>query len=149
MLNFVYTLGTSTRTLDEFLEILKFYKIETVIDVRRWPSSARYPHFNKPFLFQFLEKNKISYHHLEALGGYRKESYEEYMKTEEFKIALESLISVIQKSISCIICAERFPWKCHRRFIGLELQNQGFKVFHIIEKGKIWIPKGVYSLRCF
>lgn len=149
MPDFVYTLGTSTRTLEEFLEILKFYRIETVIDVRRWPSSSRYPHFTKPSLSQFLEKNQILYHHLEALGGYREVTYEEYVKTKEFRETLKTLISIIEKSVSCIICAERFPWKCHRKFIAIELKNHGYKVFHIIEKGKVWVPKEISHLRCF
>ena len=137
----IYTLGTSNKTKEEFLEILKFYKIEAVTDVRRWATSQRFPHFKKENLMKILPENGISYYHLEELGGYRIESYENYMKTSTFKNALEKLIKIAKRQLTCIICAEKFPWRCHRRFIAKALEERGVEVLHIIEKNKIWKPK--------
>ncbi len=142
----IYTLGTSNRTQEEFLEILKFYKIQVVIDVRRWATSQKFPHFKKENLIKILPQNGISYYHLENLGGYRMESYENYMKTEAFKSALKKLINIAEKGLTCIICAEKFPWKCHRRFISKALEDRGIEILHIIEKNKIWKPKIVLFL---
>lgn len=137
----IYTLGTSNRTQEEFLEILKFYKIKAVADVRRWATSQRFPHFKKENLMKILPENNISYYHFEELGGYRRENYENYMKTSDFKMALEKLIRIGEKELTCIICAEKFPWRCHRRFISKALEEKGIEVLHIIEKSKIWKPK--------
>jgi len=143
----IFTLGTSNRTLEEFLEILKEYKIGTVVDVRHWPTSRLFPHFKKENLERFLKENKIEYYHLEKLGGYREGGYQNYMKTDEFKEGLEELIRISQfyncekvKNVA-IICAEKFPWKCHRALISQELEKRNFKVIHIIEKNRIWEPK--------
>ncbi len=137
----VYTLGTSNRSIEEFLEILNFYQISVIADVRRWPVSQRFPHFKKENLNKILEKNNICYYHLENLGGYRIENYEKYMETEKFIRALEELIEIIKHGLTCIICAERFPWQCHRRFISLALEKRKIEVLHILEKGKLWKPK--------
>lgn len=137
----IFTLGTSNRKIDEFLEILNFYQIERVIDVRRWPTSRLFPHFSKENLKKFLEKDGKEYYHLENLGGFRWGGYENYIKTKEFKKGLKNLIKIGQEKQSVIICAERFPWKCHRAFIAQELEKNGIKVFHLIEKDKIWQPK--------
>jgi uncharacterized protein (DUF488 family) len=139
----IYTLGTSKRTQEEFLEILKFYQIKAIADVRRWPTSQRFPHFKKENLIKILPENSISYHHLEDLGGYRIENYENYMKTSTFKSTLEKLIEIAKNDLTCIICAEKFPWRCHRRFIARALEEKGIEVLHIIEKGKIWKPKTI------
>jgi uncharacterized protein (DUF488 family) len=139
----IYTLGTSKRTQEEFLEILKFYQIKAIADVRRWPTSQRFPHFKKENLIKILSENSISYHHLEDLGGYRIENYENYMKTSTFKSTLEKLIEIAKNDLTCIICAEKFPWRCHRRFIARALEEKGIEVLHIIEKGKIWKPKTI------
>ena len=137
----IYTLGTSNRSIEEFLEILKFYQIEAVADVRRWPGSQRFSHLKKENLKKFLETKGIKYFHFEKLGGYRKEGYEKYMETEEFKNALQELIDLAKIKLTCIICAEKFPWKCHRRFIAKALEEKGIEALHIIEKDKNWKPK--------
>lgn len=145
----IYTLGTSNRSLEEFLEILREYKIKKVFDVRHFPTSRFFPHFKKENLEKFLKEKGIEYYHFEKLGGYREGGYENYMKTEEFKKGLDELIRISQfysdekskDSNLAIICAEKFPWKCHRAFLARELENRGLKIFHIIEKGRIWEPK--------
>ena len=137
----IFTLGTSNRSQKEFLEILKEYKIEAVVDVRHFPTSRFFPHFKKENLERFLREQKIDYIHIEKLGGFREEGYENYMKTKEFKEGLERLIEIAKKKKTAILCAERFPWKCHRAFISQELEKRNFKIIHIIEKDKIWEPK--------
>ena len=136
----IFTLGTSNRKIEEFLEILKHFRIKIVVDVRHFPTSKLFPHFKKENLEKILKENEIEYHHLEKLGGYRKGGYEEYTKTKEFKEGLENLIE-IAKERTAIVCAEKFPWKCHRAFIARELEKKGIKVIHIIEKDRIWEPK--------
>ncbi len=138
----IYTLGTSTRTLDEFLDILKHHGLKQVIDVRSFPKSSRFPHFNQEVLAKALTEAGISYHWLgKELGGYRRGGYEAYMRTKEFQEGLKRLLSLGQKAPSAIICAERFPWRCHRRYISQKLEEFGVEVRHIIEKGKLWRPK--------
>ncbi len=137
----IYTLGTSNRSIENFLEILKFYQISQVVDVRRFPTSKWFLHFKKENLERILKENKIKYFHFEALGGFRNGGYENYTKTEEFKKALKELIELSKKENTAIICAEKFPWKCHRFFIAKALENEGFEVLHILEKERIWNPQ--------
>ncbi len=141
-LKIIYTLGTSNRTLEEFLAILKQFGLKQVIDVRSFPQSRRFPHFSQNQLAKVLAQHQIAYHWLgPELGGFRREGYENYVKTEAFKEGLEKLLALAQKAPSVIICAERFPWRCHRRFISQKLAEQGVEVRHIIEPGKVWCPK--------
>jgi len=137
----IFTLGTSNRSQREFLKILKRYRIEAVADVRHFPTSRLFPHFKKENLEKFLKEKKIDYFHIEKLGGFRDGGYESYMKTKEFKEGFENLIEIAKKKRTAIICAEKFPWKCHRAFVSQELEKKGFKVIHIIEKDRIWEPK--------
>lgn len=136
----IYTLGTSRRSEEDFIEILLFYDIKTVIDVRRFPKS-KLQTFNKEYLQELLKKEGIKYLFLGLeLGGFRKGGYEAYANTDEFRSGIDKLEkSVIDNSV--ILCAERFPWKCHRRWIAKELHKRGWIVEHIIDKGKVWIPK--------
>jgi uncharacterized protein (DUF488 family) len=134
----IYTLGTSTRSLREFFLLLRFYQISQVVDVRRFPQSKNFPHFNKKNLEKFFKKKKIKYFHLEKLGGYQKGGYLAYTKTREFKKALLYLIDLAKNKRTALFCAERFPWRCHRRFIAQALKKKSFKVLHILEKGKVW-----------
>lgn len=137
----IYTLGTSNRILEEFLEILNHYQIQVVIDVRRWPTSKWFEHFKKENLEKILRENNIDYFHFEKLGGFRTKGYEIYTKTRNFKQALKELIKISRKKPTLIICAEKLPWKCHRAYIARILSKKGFEVIHIIEKEKIWRPK--------
>ncbi len=143
MKNKIYTLGTSNRSVEEFLEILSHYQIEVVVDVRRWPTSKWFEHFKKENLEKILHENKVEYFHFEKLGGYREGGYKEYLKTKNFKEALKDLIKIFRskKKNLAIVCAEKFPWKCHRFFVAHELEKLGFEVLHIIEKGRIWEMK--------
>lgn len=136
----IYTLGTDLRSLEDFMEVIFSSGIEVVIDVRRFPMS-KLEHFKKINLEPMLRKEMLEYHHLGSkLGGFRKGGYRNYTHTMEFKEGVDELESIASGRLSVIICAERFPWKCHRRFIAMELQRRGWEVHHIIDKGKVWIP---------
>ncbi len=132
----IYTLGHSTRNFGEFLEILKNFKIELIIDVRRFPSSKKFPWFSKENLEKELSKEKIEYMHFPELGGYRKEGYKNFAKSEEFKEAIEKLLKIIDKKTAAIFCAEYFWFRCHRRYIAKALAELGHEVIHIFDKEK-------------
>ncbi len=130
----VYTIGHSTRSLEDFLKILKKFRIEVVIDVRRFPSSKKFPWFNKEILSKALRANNIEYIHFEKLGGYRKEGYLNFTKTKEFKNAIQELIQIISKKTSVIMCSELLWFRCHRKFIAQKLVELGFKVIHVFDE---------------
>lgn len=140
-----YTLGTDRRTEEDFVEILNSYGIGAVVDVRRFPKS-KIEIFSRENLERIIINNGMEYHFLgNELGGMRRGGYDEYTKTEDFMKGIDKLLEIInnafRKDHGCLIlCAERFPWKCHRRYISRELKRRGVKTVHIIDKGKTWIP---------
>ncbi|MCL0091527.1 DUF488 domain-containing protein [Dehalococcoidales bacterium] len=137
----VYSLGTSTRSNQEFLDLLLNNNIETVVDVRRFPTS-KFEHFNQDQLSKLLVKAGIDYSYLgEVLGGYRSGGYQSFIITEEFKKGLHQLEKIAEQKRVAMVCAERFPWRCHRRFISLELERRGWKVVHIIDSKRSWLAK--------
>jgi uncharacterized protein (DUF488 family) len=133
----IYTLGHSNRSFYEFLSILKKFKIEIVIDVRRFPSSKKFPWFSKEFLEKELKKNKINYIHLDELGGFRKEGYENFSKSEEFEKGIEKLIEIAKDKNVLIFCSELLWFRCHRRYIARALVEKGIKVIHVFDEKKI------------
>ena len=137
----IFTLGTSRRSEEDFIEILLAHGIEALIDVRSFPKS-KIPVFSRPDLERLLEREGIEYHYLgKELGGFRKGGYTAYIITPEFNRGVDTLESLASDRLSVIVCAERFPWKCHRKWISRELHKRGWLVEHIIDKGKIWVPK--------
>jgi uncharacterized protein (DUF488 family) len=137
----IYTLGTGIRSLEDFFEILESYDIESVIDVRSFPTS-RIEHFKRKNLEDQIKEGLLSYNYLgKELGGFRKGGYDQYTRTEDFEAGIDKLTDIASQKTSVIICAEHFPWKCHRRYIARALQQRGWEVIHIIDKGKVWIPK--------
>ena len=137
----IFTLGSSTREPEEFLSLLKQYSIETVLDVRRFPTS-RFEHFKRENLGELLERNGFHYVYLgDALGGYRDEGYESYARTDQFKAALNSLEEIAWPRVSAIMCAEKLPWRCHRRWISLYLESRGWRVIHLIDRDRAWVGK--------
>jgi uncharacterized protein (DUF488 family) len=136
----IYTLGTGLRSLEDFIEIISSFNIGTVIDVRSYPTS-KLEHFRRDHLENILSQEMYEYHYLgKELGGFRKGGYEKYSLTQEFGRGISLLEDIAARKTSVIICAERFPWKCHRRYIAKALQGKGWTIEHIIDKGKVWIP---------
>ncbi len=134
----IYSLGTSNRTLEEFVKLLKSFAVEMVVDVRSYPTS-KFLHFRKEFLLQSLGERGFGYFFLgKELGGYRQGGYEAYTQTLEYLVGIELLERMAFRCRCAILCAERLPWRCHRRFIGRSLQGRGWKVVHILETEKIW-----------
>jgi uncharacterized protein (DUF488 family) len=137
----IYTLGTGLRSAEDFIEILLACDIRAVIDVRSFPRSKMY-YFTQAPLSELLLSNGIAYHFLgKELGGFRKGGYAAYVTTEEFSNGVGMIEAVAEEEVSVIICSEKLPWKCHRKWISRELQHRGWSVEHIIDKGKVWNPK--------
>lgn len=143
----IWTIGHSTRTIEEFIELLKTFEISQLIDVRRFPGSRKFPQFNQEELKATLLENNIEYIHIEALGGRRKVSqdskntvwnhpafrgYADYMETTEFKEAFKILERLASEKNSTIMCSEAVWWRCHRSMISDQLKANGWKVIHIM-----------------
>jgi uncharacterized protein (DUF488 family) len=111
------------------------------VDVRRFPAS-RFKHFCREELEKLLSEAGIGYVHMgEELGGYRRGGYGRFTASPQFHHAISKLEEIACQKRVAIICAERFPWRCHRRFIALELVVRGWRVSHIIDKGRDWTPR--------
>ncbi|MDT7829472.1 DUF488 domain-containing protein [Pricia sp. S334] len=147
----IWTIGHSTHSLDEFIQMLQSSQIELVADVRRFPGSRKYPHFNQEALQGSLRENAIEYRHFEALGGRRKarpnskntvwrnasfQGYADYMETPAFKDAISELETVASKRRTAYLCSEAVWWRCHRSMISDLLKYQGWEVNHIMGVGK-------------
>lgn len=145
----IYTIGHSTHSLEDFIDLLKAFAIETVIDIRTIPRSMHCPQFNKEELKQSLKSAKIGYRHVKELGGLRhalKDSmntgwlnasfrgYADYMQTPDFKKGLEKLEKISQNKRCALMCAEAVYWRCHRSLIADALILKKWKVFHILSK---------------
>ena len=136
----IYTVGTSTRTKEEFIELLRHYHLTTVADVRSFPQS-RFEHFNRENLAKMLSEVAIDYVYLgKELGGFRKGGYQAYTQSSAYQAGIYKLEEIAQKSSTAFMCAERFAWKCHRRIIASTLAERGWKALHIIEKNRVWSP---------
>ena len=148
-MNTIYTIGHSTRTIEQFLELLKAHYILEIVDVRTVPKSRHNPQFGQDQLPPALKRAGIGYTHLKTLGGLRhpgKDSlnqgwqnlsfrgFADYMATEEFGQGLQELKECAEKRTVAIMCAEAVPWRCHRSLIADALTNQGWQVLHIQSK---------------
>jgi uncharacterized protein (DUF488 family) len=133
----IYTIGHGNRNIEEFIKILKYYDIELVVDVRRFPTSKKFPWFSINELSEILMKENINYVWLgEELGGYRKEGYENYIKSEKFKEGINKIEELSKSKILAIMCSEKLWFKCHRRFIANILVEKGYEVIHIFDEKK-------------
>jgi len=146
----IFTVGHSTRTLDEFIALLQAHGIETLADIRRFPGSRRHPQFGKDSLRDSIADAGIAYHWLEALGGRRSvknlstensgwrvkafHAYADYTRTPEFQKALSLLEGLAGKQRTAYMCAEAQWTQCHRRLVSDALLARGWKVFHITSK---------------
>ena len=134
----IFSLGTSNRSWEVFIELLRTHAVEMVVDVRSFPTS-KFPHFRREALSLSLAEEELGYSYLgKELGGYRKGGYEAYTQTLEYLVGIELLERMASRCRSAILCAERIPWRCHRRFIGRSLQERGWEVVHVIDEGKVW-----------
>ncbi|MFA5628833.1 MAG: DUF488 domain-containing protein [Dehalococcoidales bacterium] len=142
----VFTLGHSTRPIEEFILLLTENNIQKVVDVRTIPRSRHNPQFNADSLPESLKKAGIAYQHMAGLGGLRhtlKDSinmgwhntsfrgFADYMQTPEFADSLQELITLSQKEIIVLMCAETLPWRCHRSLIADALTIRDIPVEHI------------------
>ncbi len=128
----IYTIGSAARSQDDFLKSLKDRRVETLVDVRRFPTS-KYERFKRENLDTILFSSEIEYVYMgNDLGGFRKGGYEAYVKTKEYKQALKSLEKLARKKPTVIMCCERLPAGCHRRYISQSLKKLGWKVVDII-----------------
>jgi uncharacterized protein (DUF488 family) len=144
----IWTIGHSTRPLEEFLSLLAGARIEAIADVRSFPGSRKYPQYGKEALATTLAEHAIGYHWLLALGGRRRVSpdspntawrnvsfrgYADYMSTAEFALGLEQLLELASKEPTAMMCAEAVWWRCHRSMIADALCVRGVEVVHILD----------------
>jgi uncharacterized protein (DUF488 family) len=143
----VFTIGHSTRSVQDFISLLLAHHIGLVVDVRTVPRSRRNPQFNRETLPQSLQAAEIGYEHNAALGGFRRPSahssnagwrnasfrgYADYMQTAAFAAAIESLAERARRQRLAVMCAEAVPWRCHRSLIADALVSRGMPVEEII-----------------
>lgn len=146
----IFTIGHSTRPIADFLGLLARSSIARLVDIRAFPGSRRYPHFNSEALARELPAAGIEYLHRPSLGGRRRLSrdappsawrndsfraYAEYMRTPEFRAALEELIELGATKRTVIMCSEAVPWRCHRTLVSDALTARGIQVEHILDAG--------------
>jgi uncharacterized protein (DUF488 family) len=143
----VFTIGHSTHSIEEFVELLKRHRVKRVIDVRTIPRSRHNPQFNREELASSLRAEGIAYTHLKKLGGLRhskKDSinrgwrnasfrgYADYMQTPEFETGLDRATKLAATKRSALMCAEAVPWRCHRSLVADALTVRRIPVEHII-----------------
>jgi uncharacterized protein (DUF488 family) len=149
----LYTVGHSTRSLDELIETLQAHGIETLVDIRAFPMSRRLPYFNRESLEKSLPAAGIRYVWMKALGGYRKKSredspniglrnasfrnYADYMLTAKFENAIAELVALAEGSRTAYMCAERVYFRCHRMLVSDWLALHGHEVLHIDGLGPV------------
>ena len=146
----VYTIGHSTRSLDELVDLLRGQRVTLLADVRTVPASRRVPHFNRAALAVELPARDIEYVHLPALGGLRRprldspntgwqnqsfRGYADHMASAEFRAAVDRLIAMGRDRDLAVMCAEAVPWRCHRSLIADALTVRGVEVRHIVGGG--------------
>lgn len=145
----IWTIGHSTRPIEDFIAALAGHGIKLLVDVRSFPGSKRYPHFNKETLADSLGKAGIHYEHFPELGGRRKphsdsrntawrnasfRGYADYMETEEFRKGVKRLLDLVAEAgPAAIMCAEAVWWRCHRALISDYLKVHGTDVVHIMD----------------
>lgn len=149
----IYTIGHSTRAIEDFMDLLQENGIELLVDVRTFPMSRYNPQFNREALSASLQHHGISYLHLAKLGGRRGtasksshntawehssfRNYADYAETEPFREGLEEMIALARESRTAYMCSEAVWWRCHRRIITDYLLARGWKVRHIMAPGKV------------
>lgn len=143
----IFTIGHSTRPLDEFIELLRANDVQRVIDIRTIPRSRHNPQFNRDTLGPALRKSGIAYVHLKKLGGLRHakqdsanlgwhnasfRGFADFMETPEFAAGLARAIKLAEAKPSALMCAEAVPWRCHRSLVADALMVRGIQVLDIV-----------------
>lgn len=146
----IFTLGHSTRSIGEFIDLLRAHGVARVIDVRTIPRSRRNPQFDRTAFSRALRARRINYRHMKDLGGLRRpdkgstanaawrnasfRGYADYMRTERFERALKKLAALAARKPAALVCAEAVPWRCHRSLIADALTARGVAVRHIMSR---------------
>jgi len=145
----IFTVGHSTRSIDEFVGLLRAHGVKGIADIRSIPMSRHNPQFNTDVLKQSLQREHISYKHIKTLGGLRhakKDSinlgwrnasfrgFADYMATQEFSEGLEALTKIANTRETAIMCAEAVPWRCHRSLVADALTKKGWIVLDIMSR---------------
>jgi uncharacterized protein (DUF488 family) len=151
----LFSVGHSNQPLDRFLGLLVQHRIEALVDIRRFPGSRKYPHWNQTNLATSLQEAGIEYDWLETLGGRRRSkkagsaspnlglrnesfrSYADYMLTEEFHQAAGKLLEIAAHKRTAMMCAEAVYWRCHRRLVSDFLLANHVAVQHIFPNGEV------------
>ena len=143
----ILTIGHSTHTLQEFIDLLHAHSVTLVVDIRTIPRSRHNPQFNRETISDGLAEAGIAYLHMPDLGGLRHASrdspntgwlnasfrgFADYMQTQEFNEGLEKLIEIAKEKRLALMCAEAVPWRCHRSLIADSLLIHGIPVEHIM-----------------
>ncbi len=144
----IWTIGHSTRPIEEFLDLLQTYRVEAVADVRRFPGSRKHPQYGQRALALALGTRGVAYEWLEALGGRRPASadspntawrnaafrgYADYMASAAFAQGMTQLLELASGSRTALMCAEAVWWRCHRSLIADALCVRGIEVVHILD----------------
>jgi len=152
----VHTIGHSTRTLRELLDLLSQHGIAGIADVRRFPASRRHPHFAREALARALAESGIRYDWLPELGGRRSSrpdsphvawrtagfrGYADHMESAEFRAGLARLLALAAARPTAVLCAEAVPWRCHRQLIADALVARGLSVMHVTGPGEASPPR--------
>src|ERR1700735_3491652 len=147
----IFTIGHSTRALDELVDLLRGHGVRRVIDIRTIPRSRRNPQYNRETLGPALRSRKIGYVHLKGLGGLRHakpnsknlgwhnasfRGFADYMQTPGFEAALRRAIKLSKDKPSALMCAEAVPWRCHRSLVADALTARNFPVEHIMSESR-------------
>ncbi len=149
----VFTIGHSTRSLEEFIALLAEFDVRHLADVRAIPRSRTNPQFNRDTLPLALKAAGVTYHHAPALGGRRRRgdtdpgrnalwrnesfhAYADYAETAPFRQALDELLAAARPPHLAVMCAEALWWRCHRRIIADYLLARALPVAHIMAAGK-------------
>jgi uncharacterized protein (DUF488 family) len=149
----ISTIGHSNHPIDQFIALLKQHGIVALVDIRRFPSSRRHPHFNRPELQKALGEHGIEYHWLESLGGHRKKglaespnfgikdesfrNYADHMLGDEFRGSVDRLLEIAENKSVAIMCAESSHHQCHRKLLSDFLLANGVRVQHILPSGDL------------
>jgi uncharacterized protein (DUF488 family) len=145
----IFTIGHSTRAIDDFIRLLKAHGVERVIDVRTIPRSRHNPQFNRGHLSPVLHCARMHYTHMPGLGGLRRaradsvnlawrnasfRGYADYMQTPAFEENLNRCIALAKRERVVLMCAEAVPWRCHRSLIADALLARGIEAREITSR---------------